>query len=226
MKIIYLLSGPGTKEGFSKEIKDVLKKDLKNKKQITFIASSPDNYSKNDLYVYGDGDKVTGMKNHLKEVTTLDNINILDSRVSADAGKKLILSSEIVYLLGGDPQSQLKYLQDNGYDKALEEYQGIILGTSAGAMNLAVDAYYSKDEDYDKSFFYKGVGIVDITVDPHFDIDNFEQVSEDKKYSNTRVIIGLPNESAIRIDNNEVTYINKCFIFNKGKFKEESNEEN
>jgi len=203
-----------------------LKKDLKNKKQITFIASSPDNYSKNDLYVYGDGDKVTGMKNHLKEVTTLDNINILDSRVSADAGKKLILSSEIVYLLGGDPQSQLKYLQDNGYDKALEEYQGIILGTSAGAMNLAVDAYYSKDEDYDKSFFYKGVGIVDITVDPHFDIDNFEQVSEDKKYSNTRVIIGLPNESAIRIDNNEVTYINKCFIFNKGKFKEESNEEN
>lgn len=223
MKIIYLLSGPETKKGFSEEIKSYLKEDFKNKKQITFIASSPDDYERNDLYVNGNGENIVGMKNHLKEVANLEKINILDARIDSKAGKELILNSEIVYLLGGNPFTQLDYLKENGYDETLKKYDGLLLGTSAGAMNLAKESYYSKDEDYDKSFFYKGINLVDITIDPHFNITNKEQVKEAKYSSKTNKIIGLPNESTIRITNNEVTYINKCFVFDNGVLEEINN---
>lgn len=211
MKIIYLLSGPGKKDGFSKEIIDYMKKDFKNKRKITFIPSSSNDYLKNDLYVHGNGDNIVGIINHLKEVADLDEINILDKRINIDTGKQILLNSEIIYLLGGNPFTQLEYIKLSGYDKVLEKFNGLILGTSAGAMNLAHSAYYSKDEDFDKSIFYNALGLIDITIDPHFDINNKEQVDEIIKNSIHREIIGLPNESSIRISDNKIDFIGKYY---------------
>lgn len=52
MKTIYLLSGPGTTEGFSNVVSSKLQKDLKDVKTISFIASSSENHEKNmNLYL-------------------------------------------------------------------------------------------------------------------------------------------------------------------------------
>ena len=59
----------------------------------------------------------------------------------------------------------------------------ILIGVSAGSMNMAIKGYYSNDKDYPKTWFYNGIGLVDITIDPHFDINNLEWVNENKKYS-------------------------------------------
>lgn len=218
MSLIYMLSGP-TKKGFSEEICNYLVKDLKNKKVITFIASTPNAFAKNDLYVYGDKN-IVGMITHLKSFTKLLKINILDERVDKEEGKKMILNSDVVYLLGGDCFKQINYLKDNKYDEVLKKYKGIILGTSAGAMNIAKKVYYSKDEDYQESIFYDGIDLVDITIDPHFEISNKEQIEEAKNNSLEHKIVGLPNISAIRVENGKIQYINKCYIFENGIYDE------
>jgi hypothetical protein len=52
VKTIYLLSGPGTTEGFSNVVSSKLQKDLKDVKTISFIASSSENHEKNmNLYL-------------------------------------------------------------------------------------------------------------------------------------------------------------------------------
>lgn len=83
-------------------------------------------------------------------------------------------------------------------------------------MNLATNSYYSKDEDYPESVIYKGLGITDITIDPHFDINNEEQVNEIRTNSKKIKIIGLPNDSAIVISNNNIGYIGTVYIFENG----------
>jgi len=88
MRIVYLLSGPGKTEGFSENIKSYLKKDLKSLKKITFIASSKDSYDKNELFVYGNNVGIIGLKNHLSDVMDIKQINILDSRINIEDGKK------------------------------------------------------------------------------------------------------------------------------------------
>ena len=98
----------------------------------------------------------------------------------------------------------------------LKEFDGILLCTSCGAMNIAEKGYYSKDEDVSESYFYDGIGLIDITIDPHFDINNEEQVKEIKANSKNIKIIGLPNDSAIVISNNNVKYIGTVYIFENG----------
>lgn len=216
MKKIYLLSGPGMKEGYSKKIKEELKKDLKGTKKITFISSSPSNHEKNLKYIYGNNE-VIGIINHLKEIHSFDEINIVDD---LNTNINEIINSDVVYLLGGNPKTQLDFILEHNFDTVLNDYNGILLCTSSGAMNVAKYGYYSKDEDFDKSFFYEGINLVNITIDPHFDIKNQEQVSEALKMSKIHKIYGVPNESCIKIADNNIKLIGKIYIYENGVLKD------
>lgn len=216
MKKMYLLSGPGSIQGFSNEIAIKLKEDLKGKSSVVFIASSPSSYDENDMYVNGNNDTVVGLKNHLKQVMDIKDIAVIDERINRENAKEIILNADVVYLLGGDPLTQFEYIKSNQFDQVLKEYDGIILGTSAGAMNMAKRGYYSKDNDCPNTFFYDALGIVDVTIDPHFDIENKEQVKDALTFSKEHVIVGVPNSSAICFKDGKTEYIGQCYIFEDG----------
>ena len=215
MKKIYLFSGPGATEGFSKELLEELNIDLKNTKSITFITSSPNNHDKNLKFIYG-GEGITGMINHLKEVHSFEQVNVIDD---LNKDKNAIINSDVVYLLGGNHETQLNFIKENNFDEALKKFDGILLCTSCGAMNIARKSYYSKDEDIPKSFFYDGIGLIDITIDPHFDINNQEQVNENLKMSSNHMIYGVPNDAGIKIINNKLKLIGKIYIFEDGNLR-------
>ena len=187
MKKIYLLSGPGTTKGFSNVVSNELQKDLKDVKTISFIASSPKDHEKNINFVYGN-EKITGMINHLKNFASFEQVSIVD-----DENKYLDINTDVIYLLGGNYETQLSFIKENKFDEILKNYNGILLCTSCGAMNIAEYGYYSKDEDIEESFFYKGLGFTNITIDPHFEIENEIQVEEAKKMSFKHAIYGIPN---------------------------------
>ena len=210
MKKIYLLSGPGTIEGFSNVVSKELEKDLKDAKTITFISSSPEKHEKNINFVYGN-DKIAGMINHLKEIANFKVVNIVD-----DKNKNLDINSDVIYLLGGNYETQLNFITENKLDEILKNYRGILLCTSCGAMNVAECGYYSKDEDIKKSFFYKGLGFTNITIDSHFEIENDIQVEEAKKMSFEHVIYGVPNSSCIKVSDDNIEMIGKVYEFNNG----------
>ena len=210
MKKIYLFSGPGTIEGFSNVVSKELEKDLKDTKTITFIASSPKNHEKSISFVYG-SDKITGMINHLKEFADFKIVNIVDEK-----NKYLDINSDVIYLLGGNYETQLSFIKENNFDEILKNYNGILLCTSCGAMNVAECGYYSKDDDIKKSFFYKGLGFTNITIDPHFEIENDIQVEEAKKMSFEHVIYGVPNSSCIKVSDDNIEMIGKVYEFNNG----------
>lgn len=210
MKTIYLLSGPGTTESFSNVVFSELQKDLKNVKTISFIASSAENHEKNMNFVYGN-EKITGMINHLKNFANLEQVSIVD-----DENKYLDINSDVIYLLGGNYETQLSFIKENKFDEILKNYNGILLCTSCGAMNVAEYGYYSKDDDIKKSFFYNGLGLTNITIDPHFEIENDIQVEELKKMLFEHIVYGVPNSSCIKISNNNVEMIGKIYEFNNG----------
>ena len=209
MRKIYLMSGPSRDGKFNEDIKIELEKDLINCRNCAFIPTSFQNYERNDSYA----DLIF---NSLKEFTPISDYKIIDNKLTNEEKIKTLENCDIIYLLGGNPSEQLKNIYDYNLSEYIKKFTGIIIGTSAGAMNLASVAYYSKDEDCNKSYFYKGLGLVDITIDPHFDINNEIQVSEAKKFSSEHEIIGLPNTSAIIISDGEVKYVGDFFRFYKG----------
>ena len=215
MKKIILLSGPDKTKYFSDEVSKVIKRMVKNPINMVVIPADPNNFAKNDKQFYGN-DSVIGVFKTFKKIFPNLNIVLLDNRVSQTNGIKYLEKSNIIYLLGGNPFIQLEYLQKTKYSDVIQHTSALVMGVSAGAMNLAVNSYYSKDEDYPESIIYKGLGLTNITIDPHFDINNLEQVNEIKANSKIIKIIGLPNDSAIVISDNNMEFIGKVYIFENG----------
>lgn len=114
MKTIYLLSGPGTTEGFSNVVSSKLQKDLKDVKTISFIASSSENHEKNMNFVFGN-EKITGMINHLKDFANFEQVSIVD-----DENKYLDINSDVIYLLGGNYEMKLSFIKENKFDEILK----------------------------------------------------------------------------------------------------------
>ena len=215
MKKIILLSGPDKTKYFNDEVSNIIKRMVKNPINMVVIPADPNNFVKNDKQFYGDV-SVIGVFKTFKKIFPNLNIVLLDNRVSQTNGIKYLEKSNIIYLLGGNPFIQLEYLQKTKYSDIIQHTSALVMGVSAGAMNLAVNSYYSKDEDYPESIIYKGLGLTNITIDPHFDINNLEQVNEIKDNSKNIKIIGLPNDSAIVISDNNMEFIGKVYIFENG----------
>ena len=95
----------------------------------------------------------------------------LDRRNEADA-QMLIWKSDFIILSGGHVPTQNAFFQEIGLGELLKNYQGVILGISAGTMNAA-DRVYIQPEEPGESVpefqrFGKGLGITTVNVLPHY----------------------------------------------------------
>lgn len=219
MAIYYLLSGGDRKRPlFTGPMQTVIAKDLTAKQRLVSISALA-NPEYSDNYFYGstaESGRSLGTVNTF-HFSDLQKFYLIDGQTPREIGAALIQSADIIYLQGGDPFYQMDLIRTNGYDRLLRDFDGIILGLSAGSMNMGKTAYYSKDTDHPATCFYTGLGLVDITVDPHFDLQNATQVYEALQYSRKQSITGLPDYSMIRVHNENTSYHGSYYIFKGGK---------
>ncbi len=218
MRNIILLSGLDKTKYFPLEIVNEIKANVYKPVNMAVLTADFNNYEKNDRHFYGNEETI-GVFNTFRKIFPNLNIVLLDSRTEQNKGVEILRNADIIYLFGGNPFTQLEYLKKYNYTDIFQNTDALIIGISAGSMNLAINSYYSKDEDYPESVIYEGLGLTDITIDPHFDIDNEDQVSEIMSFSKKIKIIGLPNESAIIISNGNVKYIGDIYIYENGELK-------
>ena len=95
----------------------------------------------------------------------------LDRRNDTDA-QALIWESDLIILAGGHVPTQNAYFREIGLAALLENYQGVLMGISAGTMNCADTVYMQPEEpgesDPDFVRFAPGLGLTDTNVLPHY----------------------------------------------------------
>ena len=205
MRINYLFSGLDKVNGFTKKQKEFLKKDIKNNMNIVFIASSFDNYEINDI-------------KHKELVKLFNDINInfnsiylIDNRIDSNKSKELIKKSDIIFLMGGDPKKEMDSIIEYDLVSDIKTKEGIIIGVSAGSMNQITNVIYKDEIDNNILIKYKGLGFFDTNIYPHVDINNKEYLQEIFEVSKYDKILGLPNSSFIRIENDKVDIIGEHY---------------
>lgn len=205
MRINYLFSGLDKVNGFTKKQKEFLKKDIKNNMNIVFIASSFDNYERNDI-------------KHKELVKLFNDINIkfnsiylIDNRIDSNKSKELIKKSDIIFLMGGDPKKEMDSIIEYDLVSDIKTKEGIIIGVSAGSMNQITNVIYKDEIDNNILIKYKGLGFFDTNIYPHIDINNKEYLQEIFEVSKYGKILCLPNSSFIRIENNKVDIIGEYY---------------
>ena len=130
-----------------------------------FICPSPDSPHMTDRFAQE-------MKACFEEAGMIfGDFQILDPRTQKDA-QLLIWKSDFIILAGGHVPTQNKYFQQINLKDLLKNYQGVVLGISAGTMNAAARVYVQPEEQGESvpefQRFLPGLGITTVNVLPHY----------------------------------------------------------
>lgn len=112
-----------------------------------------------------------------------------------DEAQKMVAEADVIWLSGGDTPTQFRYFQKYGLDTVIKKHNGVIIGMSAGSINMAKTSICTLSCGHYKQEIYDGLACVDISVEPHF---VRSEVSEElMELSIRHIIYGLCDDSFI-----------------------------
>lgn len=195
---------------FDKDIRfnavaNYFKNDMTRYKNIVFVPTNFENMEKVNGYANID-------VSWFKEIgINLTGITVLNEKMSKEEMFKSIENADIIFLMGGDTLKQNDFLMKNDLKPIIKKFKKVVIGISAGAINLSNISLCSKDEEdgVEKTVTYQGIGRINYTIEPHFDIENKDLLrNELYPLSKEITIYGLPNNTGVRIidSNFEILY--------------------
>lgn len=212
MKIIYLLSGSYTKKEIPSNVSKIMKKDLKSSFRLGFIPTDFNNFLSNDEHCQR---IISWMKD--KNIT-FSHYQVIDNRIKKKNMIEIINDYEVLFLAGGDTLKQIDNINKYKLKKALRGNESIIIGMSAGAINLANKVVIAKDEEDNipELKIYKGIGLTKINLEPHCDFYNKKHWNDLIEASYITKIICMEDNCSIRIEKNNIEFYGKYCILENG----------
>lgn len=200
---------------------DELKKDWKNDSHCLIIAATPDAHESNEEMRDFFESKLRATELSVKDMTLCDDRN----------GKEIVErldEFDMIILGGGHVPTQNAFFKKIGLREKIKEFDGIIMGISAGTMNCA-EIVYAQPEMPGESIsteyrrFIQGLGLTKCMVLPHYqavkdDMLDGKRLFEEITYSDSigRKFYVLPDGSYIlQRDGKEKVY-GKAYLIQNG----------
>lgn len=199
-------------------IVECIKDNLKDNQTMLFIPSDINDKEKTNMYssILFESFKLSGIL--FEEFIVLDDIS---------KTKEYVDKASLIFLSGGDTYIQNKLFSKMNLKQCLKNYNGLIIGQSAGTINMATKAYNSPEEmEQSEPILFNGLGLVNINVEPHF-IYNEDEFNEAELYqrediiynSYERKIYGQCDGSHIVIDDNNIKVYGETYLIHNGSIK-------
>ncbi|MBE5949297.1 MAG: hypothetical protein E7261_09755 [Lachnospiraceae bacterium] len=195
--------------GFGNEVSKIFHQKIKDRNKFAFVASEFEKIpEKTDKYFRFFLAMFEECGIHFKEAY------VVDGRMTAEEAQRAVSEADVIWLSGGDTPTQFNYLKNYGLDNVIKQHKGVIIGMSAGTINLAETAICTLSCGHYKQEIYKGLGCVNVSVEPHFVIDNVsdELLELSQKY----IIYGLCDESIIICTDEEIEFVGEVYKISDG----------
>lgn len=188
------------KNGFVENLKRYWKSEMRG----LIVCAAPDQYEMNDE-----------MGQFFEDAFTHSGVPVTEWKIwddrSQDISPKTLAQCDVVMLGGGHVPTQNAFFQQIHLREMIQEFDGIVIGVSAGTMNSA-DVVYAQPELPGESAgpgyqrYLKGLGLTDIMVLPHYQMvkDSMldgRRLFEDITYSDSygKRFVALEDGSYIQI---------------------------
>ncbi len=203
------------KNHFLQNLKDSIKKyDL-----FVLVCNNPDEYERNDRSAFFIAQAFNRQLAKFKEVVVLDGRN-------EDKSKEYLSNADFVFLCGGKIECQNEFLKKIEFKKNINQ-NAVVVGVSAGAMNLCEFAYnYPEDiTELNNKKWISGLGYSDKVIIPHFkrwkgNMYHPRHYNLLKKWflpdSYEKEFLCLPNGSYVMIDERKETLYGKSYLIKNG----------
>lgn len=176
MQHIFLTSFPFTEPGMqlneSNRFTERLSACLRGTQKALYVTSSPADITATEYF--------SQMIRHTLELSGLvfSDWAILDDRNKAHAAE-LVRESGFIILSGGHVPTQNAFFAETGLRGCIRDFNGTVLGISAGSMNAAETVYAQPEEEgeaVDPAYqrFLTGLGLTETMLIPHY-----QQIKDD-----------------------------------------------
>jgi len=195
----------GFPNGFTDDFSRLLKTHIKIGMNFVFVASEFENiYERTDWYC-----------NHFLKMFSDCGINfgrsdVIDSRMSRETAHDVVRNADVLWLAGGDIPTQFAYLESYGLIPYIREQKGVIIGMSAGSINMAKTAVCTLTCEHEKLEIYEALGLVEFSVEPHLNKDNI--ADELLVISEKNPLYGICDDGAIICMEDNISYIGDVFL--------------
>ena len=187
---------------FSEEITKRLREELKVRKSIVFITACPTEYAQND----SDSDGMHEM--FAEQGMQFEKHCVIDERTEPSAAKALVENADCIFLMGGGVcEEQLDLIKKKDCYEALLDCHAVILGVSAGSMNMARDTvdFFGSMEPF------PGLGFTNITVSCHHDPEDAWRYEQTLKMSEDRTVYAMEDMSAFFIKRGKIDVVGNIY---------------
>ncbi len=140
-------------------------------------------------------------------------VNTVDYSCTLEAIKEKISETDLIYFTGGVPTVLVERLKKSGIRNLLGNFEGIIVGRSAGALSLCRKCVITCRRTSEIKII-DGLGLVDLTLKAHYKLCKDEKLI---RLSKNEEFFAVPKNSAIVYDNGKLSFINNVYLFRNGK---------
>ncbi|MGG0643071.1 Type 1 glutamine amidotransferase-like domain-containing protein [Sporosarcina gallistercoris] len=197
---------------FPENLGMVLQEDITDRKSLAMISGNP----------FFDEEDGTTERSWLDQAGIMfDEYHLINHRIPKEDAHKLIQNASVIFLLGGDTIKQNDFLLAYGLSDLIKKSSGVVMGASAGAINMSAKWLCSKNLGYEGeiSSIYVGIGLDDFSVLSHFDLENNISLvqSELAPLSEEMKIYASNRDCAIRIKGDIIDIFGKVYLISHSK---------
>lgn len=115
---------------FDKRTVEMLRRVIKKRDSFVIIASYFESYELTDKFAKVFYNKFVEAGFEFKTMA------VVDGRMSHEEAQRTVREADFVWISGGDTPTEYHSICEYGLDKVLREHRGVLMGVSAGTLNL------------------------------------------------------------------------------------------
>lgn len=199
---------------FPENLCHMLQKDITDRKSIAMISSNPTSYK----------DVGATERSWLDQAGIMfDDYHVIDYRSKKNDAQSTIQDASVIFLLGGDTVKQNDFLIEYDLTNSITQSSAVVIGASAGAMNMSAKWLCSKNFGYEveKSTVYDGIGLDHFSVLSHFDLENNMALvkSELSPLLEEMTIYASNKDCALRVKGDNIDILGNVYFISNSKIR-------
>lgn len=192
--------------------------------RVMIVCGSPDDYEKNDSVCAC-----------MRESFPMSGLSVSCLEICDDRNEDLVEKSgemDVIVLAGGHVPTQNRFLKKIRLQERLRDFNGLLLGWSAGTMNCAANVYAAPElegeaADPDFERWMAGLGITEINVFPHYHLLKDEyldglRIMEDITYKDSfqHEILAMNDGSWLMLEDGREVLHGEAYLIRDGIMKQ------
>ncbi|KAB3536083.1 cyanophycinase [Alkaliphilus pronyensis] len=203
-------------DGLPEKLVRLLNEDITDRKSLVMISANP--------FLHEDEEVGATEGSWLNQANLkFDEYHLIDYGVQKEEAQMLIQKASVIFLLGGSPVELNGILIEYELSDLIKKSGALVMGTSAGAINMSAKWLCSKYTGYkgEKSFICDGIGLDNFSILSHFDLENnITQIKgELDPLSEEMNVYASNKDCAVRVKGDKIDILGNVYLISHSKIQ-------